>query len=288
MLYDGKQVIKQADLSPVYTAELVIPYKDSIHSQLYRIRDLSYCWKMMTDGKAIYVILGGEMQTAVHYAMPVRNMLYDVMNYSARVTEQARINVGKKTSGQPREEFLSGFHRGDRLKPVITLVIYLGEKKWDGPLSLHEMLSTDDPTLLDYVQDYRLHLIEPHRIPDAEMNRFASDLGQLMTFIKYAGDKKKLSEIIQNDSHFKNMRNDLIGLINTMARINLTANDKEEKTNMWKAFEDMQNEAMEKGKELNMLESIKNVMLSLKVEAQQAMDVLRVPEEDRPKYMAKL
>ena len=36
------------------------------------------------------------------------------------------------------------------------------------------------------------------------------------------------------------------------------------------------------------LESIKNVMDGLKYTAQQAMDLLKIPVSDQPKYMAKL
>ena len=36
------------------------------------------------------------------------------------------------------------------------------------------------------------------------------------------------------------------------------------------------------------LESIKNVMEGLKYTAQQAMDLLKIPESEQPKYLAKL
>ena len=41
---------------------------------------------IMEDGEATYKLLGIENQTEVHYAMPVRNMLYDAMQYNQQVT----------------------------------------------------------------------------------------------------------------------------------------------------------------------------------------------------------
>ena len=38
----------------------------------------------------LYVLFGVENQSHIHYAMPVRNMLYDVINYSAQVNEKTK------------------------------------------------------------------------------------------------------------------------------------------------------------------------------------------------------
>ena len=46
--------------------------------------------------------------------------------------------------------------------------------------------------------------------------------------------------------------------------------------------------AEERGVEKNRLENIKNVMEGLKYTAQQAMDLLKIPKNEQPKYLAKL
>ena len=53
---------------------------------------------------------------------------------------------------------------------------------------------------------------------------------------------------------------------------------------MCKAFE----EVREEGREEGIVISIKNLMASLKLTAAQAMDTLRIPEADQPKYLARL
>ena len=53
------------------------------------------------------------------------------------------------------EEFLSGFHKGDRLIPVITAVILSDPDEWDAPMSIHEMPDVD-VALLPFIPDYRI------------------------------------------------------------------------------------------------------------------------------------
>ena len=44
----------------------------------------------MTDGKTKYVLYGVENQTDIHYAMAVKNHLYDALEYAGQVEEAAR------------------------------------------------------------------------------------------------------------------------------------------------------------------------------------------------------
>ena len=76
-------------------------------------RDLLKFAAMMQDSHANYVILGVENQMEVHYAMPVRNMVYDALQYDKQVAMIAAANRRNKRffSGTMRNngEFLSGF-----------------------------------------------------------------------------------------------------------------------------------------------------------------------------------
>ena len=51
---------------------------------------------IMEDGETAYVLLGIENQTEVHYAMPVRNMLYDAMQYNQQVADIAAMHKEQK------------------------------------------------------------------------------------------------------------------------------------------------------------------------------------------------
>ena len=57
----------------------------------------------------------------MHYAMSVRNMLYDGLSYVGQIQRMWNKNVEKMSTA----EFLSKFRKDDRLIPVLTLVFYL-------------------------------------------------------------------------------------------------------------------------------------------------------------------
>lgn len=47
----------------------------------------------------------------------------------------------------------------DKFIPVITVVVYYGEKEWDGAKTLHEMLNIPEK-MIKYVNDYKMLLVE--------------------------------------------------------------------------------------------------------------------------------
>ena len=93
-------------------------------------------------------------------------------------------------------QYLSGFLKSDKLLPVITLAVYFGPDKWDGPLTLHEMLDTSDDVVLKYTQNYRINLIEPALIDEEELKMFSSDLGRVLEIIKYSEDSARFKEYV--------------------------------------------------------------------------------------------
>ena len=60
------------------------------------------------------------------------------------------------------DEFLSKMKKTDKLIPVITIVVYYGEKAWDGAISLHGMLNIPKE-MLPFVNDYKMHLVEARK-----------------------------------------------------------------------------------------------------------------------------
>jgi hypothetical protein len=57
---------------------------------------------------------------------------------------------------------------------------------------------------------------------------------------------------------------------------------------MCRAFEETRNEAFSKGREQERIDSIRNIMDSMNISADQAMTALKIPPEDQAKYLAKL
>ena len=48
----------------------------------------------------------------------------------------------------------------DRLHPVITLTVYYGEKQWDGPYSLKDMIVEMSEEIAAIFSDYKMNLLE--------------------------------------------------------------------------------------------------------------------------------
>ena len=144
-------------------------------------------------------------------------------------------------------EYLSGFYREDRLIPIITLVLYFSPGEWDGPMSLHEMLAVQDPEILSFVSDYKLNLIAPGQMTDAEIDRFNTSLREVMLFIKYSEDRAKLNEMVEKDDRFKNIDRKAATVISTVTGIEIENEIKEDKVNMCQALREMMEDANKEG-----------------------------------------
>ena len=219
LLYDGEQVIDPENLKEMDTAQLALPYGNNARIPVQKYRDLLKIWEAMTDGNAIYVILGAELQGKVHYAMPVKDGLYDLIGYSNQVEENRRSlkNKDKKESSDETaelyaedgvlkikltsEEFLSGFRKEDRLIPIITAVIYVGSEPWDGPKSLLEMMDIRDNRIIPFLNDYKLNIISVAEIADSDFDKFNTVLGKVLKIVKH--QKEDADKLIEELGHTK-------------------------------------------------------------------------------------
>ncbi|MFR5372198.1 MAG: Rpn family recombination-promoting nuclease/putative transposase [Faecalibacterium prausnitzii] len=151
--------------------------------------------------QAAYILLGIENQTDIHYAMPVRNAVYDALQYGRQVADIAKKHRREDASSRPTAgaTHLSGFYKDDRLTPVITLALHFGANEWNGPLSLHEMMNVKNRELLRFVQDYQVHLIDPARLSEEELTKFSTSLREVHGIYQIFKDKKKLSEFLKEN-----------------------------------------------------------------------------------------
>lgn len=205
LLYDGEPIIHSENLKEIDTTEIaLISEKGQTQKKpkaIQRYRDVLKKAVMKQDGEMIYLLLGIENQTEVHYAMPVRNLIYDALQYGKQVNDiSARHKrTNRKDTKIPVSEYLSGFYKEDKIIPVITLVIHFGTDPWDGPESLHEMMDVNDKRILNYIPDYRIHLIDPARLTVQKMEKFQTSLREVLGYIKYAKNKEKLKEYMADN-----------------------------------------------------------------------------------------
>ena len=210
-LFDGDQVVLATNLRELDPTEIALVYGNDAKEPVQKVRDVAKSWTGMYDGKAIYMILGIENQSKIHYAMAVKNMVYDSLNYAKQVMEAKKSREGEVMTS---EEFLSGFRKDDKLIPVITLVVYFGAEEWDGPKSLHKMFEIQDERILKYVPDYEINLIQPAKISDEEFVQFKTELGRVLEYIKYSKDKKALRKRVHQEADFWKIHPQSFDLLN--------------------------------------------------------------------------
>lgn len=261
LIYNGEQVIKPENLHEMDTTAIVLPYGDDNESEtVQKFRDVLKKATIMEDGNAAYVILGIENQSEIHYAMPVRNMLYDAMQYENQVTDASKSHRKAGNRGASRADFLSGFHKSDKLLPVITLIVYFGADEWDAPRSIHDMLLIKDERILPFVQDYKVNLIAPLEIPEHELDKFKTDLRIILKYIRYSKDRKKLKQMIEEDESYRDVQRETATLINTVTSSNLKISQGEESVDMCEAikgiFEDGKAEGIVEGEAKGRAEGI--------------------------------
>ena len=104
------------------------------------------------------------------------------------------------------EEFLSSWKSDDELVPVITIVINFGEKKWDAPVTLHEMFDKTkrkfqrNRVIREMIPDYKFILIDPHQMSEDDFERMNTNLKTVLRAIAYARDKNKIELLEKIDT----------------------------------------------------------------------------------------
>ena len=174
-------------------------------------------------------------------------MVYDALEYAGQVENSARSHREAKQWPSTSGEYLTGFYKDDRLIPVITTVVYFGSDTWKAPRSLHEMLSIQDPEILSLVPDYRINLFSPAEIKDEELDKLQSNLKEVMLFIKYSKDKRKLQELTSHNPGFRSLELKAARVIDSITGIHLRFTETEGSVNMCQAVQEMCNDARAEG-----------------------------------------
>lgn len=268
-LYQGEQKIAPEDLLAVDTTKISVPYgADGSGVPVQKYRDHLGILTAKTDQSAVYLLLGIENQGEIHYAMPVKCMIYDALDYASQVERAAKSHrKGKQKEKNEKTvqsdrlqtedkgeikitsgEYLTGFYKEDHLIPVITLVIYFGANEWDGPRNLHEMFAIQDKKILSYIPNYEINLLAPQEMKDEEIAQFQTDFREVMLFCKYMKDKEKLSELFRKNPAYRNMDQKAIRVIEAVANTKIQVNEKEAKGNMCEGLQGIIDDAIQEEK----------------------------------------
>lgn len=192
-----------------------------------------------------FVVIALEHQDQIHYSMPVRVMLEDAAGYDEQMRRIQKKN--QKVKGLDKGEFLGSFRKEDRLNAVFTIVLYYGEKTWDGAKDLYSLINFDEvPEMLkDLFNNYCLHVLEVRRFKD--IDQFNTDLREVFGFIGFSGDKTAVRNYVaENQGSFEQLSEDAYDVIAVMAHS--------------KELEDVKERYREKGGKINMCEAIRGMI----------------------------
>ena len=285
LIYDGEQVIKPEQLTDMDTTQYVIPYHEDEKGKpeaAQKYRDTLKTLAVKTDDRYTYLVLGIENQSHVHYAMPVRNMLYDAMQLEKQVRDLASQHRKEGKNGTS-EEYLSGMRKEDRLSPVITLVINFGGKKWDAPLSLREMYGEQPEKVLPFIQDYRVFMIDPMEMSDNDLQKLNSSLREVLAYIKYQRDKARMEKLLNEDSKLSCLETNAALVINAMTNAGIAIDPNKEVVNMCEAIRQMVDEGISMGQKqgsLNEKMTIARRLLELKMPEEQVISVTKLTKQE--------
>ena len=253
-VFQGEEVVLAEDLKEQKgESSLIVTDKNKNEKAVQKYRDIVMRW----NGKLNLAVLAVETQDKIHYAMPVRNMVYDGLDYAEQVRKVQKEHKGKYTIS---EEFLSGFNKEDKIYPVITLVFYYDTKKWDAAKDLYDMMGLEDeikkhPLLKQYIPNYHINLVDAGRIEEGK--QFRTDLHEVLGMLRYRGDKEGLQKYMSDhEPYFSNLDKDsyyAIGSFLQSKRLlkKIEENNrkgKEMRLDMCKALEELYADGIEQGK----------------------------------------
>ena len=196
-IYHGNGGIEPAQIKPKNIRLTGRTGKGKAARTRTRYRDIS----KTIENATIFLIIGAEFQSFVDYSMPVRVMDYDSLEYKDQIQAIHTIRKNEAiASGRAPGVDLSPLKKEDRLVPVITLVLYMGEDPWNAAKRLHDLLDFSEipHELRDYVPDYPIHVLDVCHTADERLLEFPKDLASMFLMIKYQKDFKTLQSVLQS------------------------------------------------------------------------------------------
>ena len=206
-IYDGKEIVKSDELENTSVHSQYKAEDGKLHEQE---RDVTKYWQ---KGETAIAIYGIENQIKVDKNMPFRMIGYDGAAYRGQLLDKRKSVV-----------------------PVASFVLYFGTKKrWCKKRAIKELV--DIPVDLDeYVNDYKIHVIEIAWLTDEQLAMFKSDFGIVANFfvqkrknkdyepddpreIQHVDAVLKLLSVMTGDNKYETILYSEEGRVNTMCEV---------------------------------------------------------------------
>lgn len=215
------------------------------------IRDMAKVWEY--QGKKY--VLGLEPEESPHFALPVKYMNYESLEYDRQYKETAKSH--RERHDLTEDEYISGFAESDRLMPVITIGIYLGEKPWHGFGRMSDMARMDEvppevqKRMAAFWNDFRVSLLDIHNLESGDV--FRTDLREVFGFLKRQGNKADLMRYVEKNEAFRHLQEDAFDVLSSYGgNVKLELNKEDYRTkggmDMCTALRELEEDAREEGR----------------------------------------
>lgn len=211
-IYQGKLVIKPGDIRE-RKQEYSMVKRSGKGIELKEVRrDVA----VEIDFNMTIAMIAIENQNDIHYAMPIRMVKGEAFWYDEQWEQIGRQHRAK--NDLKGAEYISRFARDDKVVPMLGLCIYLGEKPWDGPRNLKDIMGLKGipPQICQYFMDYPINLIEVNKLENLEF--FRTDLRLVFGFLQKRKNKNEIIKFVkENEKEFQNLQEDAFDFICIMA-----------------------------------------------------------------------
>ena len=239
ILYDGKSVVTPEKMRTIDIETQHVEERDGDIRADARFRDLA---KIVEVDDAIYCLFAIEHQSVEDYTMPLRIMEYDVREYLRQVKSNKGVQI--------------------QIKPIITIVMYWKADKWNQPVSVKDMFDKNTVRWLEYnglggyIQDYRMHLFEPGTVKEEDLEKFKTELKDVIAYVKYSKSTEALKDY--NEKYKPDLTKSTVTLINELTNSKYVFIEGKERLDMCEAFEGLIEEGRAKGKAEELKEKYKS------------------------------
>ena len=269
LLFNGQRLIDPSDLRDALPRSI---YKadGKLHEQE---RDTAKFWMSPQGletprGNIRIAFIGLENQTEPDEDITLRVIGYDGAAY--------RDQPNHDKAGKPKERY-----------PVVTLVLYFGyEKRWDKPLSLKDRF--DIPKELEpYFNDYRVNLFEIAWLPDETAAMFQSDFRFVADYLIRKRKNRRHKPLEGEADHVREVM-ELLSAVMQDTRFMDAYNKRIEEGRRWNMdawIDEAESRGREEGREEGRAEAVRNLMKTMHMTAEDAMNALLVPAEARKQLM---
>ena len=239
LVFGGRQVITPDALEDVAGVSQYKADDTELHEQE---RDTCKLWKGQSVSLAI---VGVENQTRPERDMPFRCIGYDGASYRSQLLKKTeKVVNGKKKLVPAKERY-----------PVVTIVLYFGEKEWRYPLELKNSFRPTLPKneianeLLPYIADYKVNLFDIPRLPPEKVKLFRSDFRIVADYFVNAYNNPYYvpdSAVITHVDEFLKLMRVLTG-DNRYQRISFTEQEQKEGVRMCKVLDAREQRGIQQG-----------------------------------------